>query len=180
MKDNLLKLQKSGDLLIQAVDPRILATVRPQLNSQGGLITDLKAQVYVNPQITSFSPIEQVLLLTHELSHQRDQAQVLQDLLKTFKGKPDSRENISIIEKEISKLTFQMESKELFKNCRQLFAVKSENPSFRTRPPIPFEQPLPNSPNRTDTLYSVYLQVKNTPNPEQDPRWKAAVGNFVL
>ena len=180
LKDDLLKLQRSGDLLIQPIDPTILATVRPQLNTLNGLITDLKAQVFVNPQITSFSPIEQVLLLTHELSHQKDQTQVLQSLLQNLKGKPDSPENISGIEREISKLTFQMESKELFKNCRQLFAVKSNNPGFRTRPPIPFEQPLPNSSNRTDTLYSVYLQVRNTPNPEQDPRWKAAVGNFVL
>lgn len=180
LKDDLLKLQKSGDLLIQVVDPRILATVRPSVTITNGLIADLKAQVYVSPQIFSFSPPEQVLTLTHELSHQKDQTEVLQKLLKDLKGKPATPENTSIIEKEITRLTFQMESKELFKNCRQLFALKSENPNFKTRPPTPFEQPLPKSLNRSETLYSVYLQVKGLPNPEQDPRWKAAVGNFVL
>ncbi|MBI4028891.1 MAG: hypothetical protein HY376_00820 [Candidatus Blackburnbacteria bacterium] len=181
LKDDLLKLQKAGSLLVQAVvDQRILATVRPQVIMTNGLIVDLKAQVYINPVIISFSPPEQVLMLTHELSHQKDQTEVLQNLLLDLKGKPSSPENISVIEREIAGLTFQMESKELFKNCRQLFALKSENPNFKTKPPMPLEQPLPKSLNRFETLYSVYLQIKDASNPEQTPKWKAAVGNFVL
>lgn len=186
LRNDLTALHQSGDLFIQSLstpNPNLilLATVRPLLvSSPAGQIEGLRPQLYVNPIISTFQPAEQVIAMTHEVSHTRDQRIALNGVLDKLKGQPASPENIGVVEREINRLAFQMESKELFKNCTQLFAVRSKNPNFRTRYPFPFDLPLPNSTDRTKTIYSVYLEVKDTPEPENDPRWKAAVQNFVL
>ncbi|MBI2110744.1 hypothetical protein HYT51_03105 [Candidatus Woesearchaeota archaeon] len=125
-------------------------------------------------------PVEQVMTLTHELSHYRNQVILLESLLPDLKGKPVTAEAESKIVSEIRKIAPLEESKELFKNCAQLFAIRQRSPNFKFSPFVPWEQPLPNSIDRTKTLYSVYLEVRSLPEPENDPRWKAAIQNFVI
>ena len=186
LKDDLLELQKLGRLEITPIPSgnpqiRILATVRPQVSSSNRLLENIYPKLFVSPEFfTLLPPIEQVMTLTHELGHYRKQVTLLENLIPDLKGKSMTAEVESKIDGVIRQIAPQEESRELFKNCAQLFAIRQRSPNFKISPFVPWEQPLPNSIDRTKTLYSVYLEVRSLPEPENDPRWKAAIQNFVI
>lgn len=191
LKDILQEIKLKGRLTIEPIPTPpnlnvnavgILATLHPQpVVSQNGLIEGFFPALVISPKFFALlPPLEQVMILTHEINHYQRQTTLLNGLLNEIKGKPDSLELRSKVENEIKKYAPSEEARELYTNCRQIFAIRTKNPGFRFSPYGPWETSLPNSMDRSKTLYSIFLEVKDLDSPQDDPRWKAAIENFIV
>lgn len=186
LKEDLLELKRLNRLIGTPVQHSStqqvkLASVDAAIISENGAVQDLYP-VLNTPDFlfTAMSPIEQVMILVHEMGHYKSQQKLLAEILVEIKGQPNNPQINSKINQALRRKDMEEESRELYKNCRQLFAMRTRSPSLKLSPYAPWDQPLPNSLDRTRTLYRVYLDVKNSPDPEEAPRWKAAVQNFIL
>lgn len=170
----LKELVNTQEISVDDENPLSMGIVRnPLPYSEGGVIKVFNNRLAVGSQLLSLQPEVQVMTLLHELGHYDDRRKILQP----FIGKADTPAIHDSYTKALNDFMLEAESKELFRNCQQLAALKSVNPNFTANQPAPFEAKLPTNGNRS--LYDTYTSIKTSPSGYKDGIWIRAVNGYL-
>lgn len=171
--ETLNRLVQDYEIDAELMDSEALGSVQEILykHDQQGTVINFTVRVSVGGDFFNKLPEEQVMIMLHELGHQKD----IKELLRKYIGKNADQLSKAIDELEANHIS--REAKEIFKNCQQLEALKTRNRDFKTNKPVPFEVPVPALGSRS--LYDSYLTYKNSPNGYQDPRWTHIITIFL-
>lgn len=169
-KDGLLNIYNISQ---ENLDFPILSMIETEIRISKNIITSLRPKIIISPLFFDMPTAEQVMMLTNKINQFKTRDKILKRLKPKIINKKYSPEIIEKINEYTNIFNPEIESEELFKNCSQIFALKTADSSFTLSYNSIIDKNIIKSTDKS--LYSIYLDVKDLPAPENSAEWKDAI-----